>query len=196
MKSPQLLLILFSVALIFQSFKALPQEKEIQNIRKMYYQNLSFDTIRVIADRMVPGVGQQDITIDYVYYSCIYLDCDEDLFSEVPVLRKVVIDRVLNTTIVHNEFLYDKVGVLVFHYRNISSEYYYDETGRECAEERYYLKDRKPIQISIAPCIDTEIFDEILQTDDFDESSLSYLKSIEVKASVHLKSFTGMIEAE
>ncbi len=183
------------IVILLQSFVTIAQENEIQNIRKLYYQNLPFDTIAVYSNKMIPGLGMQNFSLYYVYYDCKYYECEESLISDNPVLRKVVLDKSVNTSVLHAEFLYNQSGTLIFQFQRIGSEDYFYETGRECGEERFYLKAGKPLQVRILPCEESEYFDEIEMNGSFSEGILARINQIIKDGKNHQLSFKQVLNS-
>jgi len=174
------------------------QQNEIRQIRNLYYEELPFDTITVLSDKVIPGLGSQTLSMKYIYLDCQNNDCSEIIGSDVSgvMLRKVMINKGVNTSSLASEYLFNNDGQIAFYYRKIGSEDYFYDTGRECAEERYYLSKEKPVQIKISPCKEYEPFEEELLIAGFPKSHLDYLKTVIKNASLHLKSFASMKEAE
>lgn len=182
------------ICLLVVSHSAQSQQNDVQSIRKLYYQNLQFDTINVISNKMIPGLGLQNMTVSYVYYDCKYLDCEESIHAAKPVLRKMILDRYVNTLKVHTEFLYAKSGEVRFCFKRISSEDYYERTGRECGEERYYFQNGQPILINIIPCQEDEPFDPIELTKDYPTHMLNDIQRILLKSELNYTTFTKLLE--
>jgi len=68
------------------------------------------------------------------------------------VIAKIHIDLEDRTA----EYLYNEYGQLIFCYLRISSPKYYEDTGRECGQERYYFHQQELIRLKIDPCPPTE----------------------------------------
>jgi len=172
------------------------QDQDIQKIRKIYYQKLSFDTIVVSAEKMVPGLGEQSSKTSYIYYNCKEVDCEDSITSDQPTLRKVIFDQSVNTSVTHTEFLYNQTGELIFLYKKVSSEDYFYETGRECAEERFYLKSKALIFVKISPCREYDSFDEVELIKNYPDDIFNQLNSKLIQSKTYSEIFTLLLSTE
>ena len=123
------------------------------------------------------------------------MDCEVDGLN-VALLRKVTRNKSVNTSSTRSEFLFNDNSEVVFYYRFISSEDYFYESGRECAEERYYISAGSAILVRITSCSDYEFFDPIEYTQGFPETITRQLNHISSASKRHLDTFNNLIQSD
>ncbi|MCZ6900215.1 MAG: hypothetical protein O7F74_08255, partial [Bacteroidetes bacterium] len=114
----------------------------INGIRDTYNQKAPFQFFSVDLSRTIGGRGEKESTLNFEFLDCHSLDCSEYGLDEIVrgmVLRKAIAKSYIDLDQMYTEYLFNNKEELIFIYSKIGSPRYYEQTGRECAEERYYF---------------------------------------------------------
>jgi len=173
----------------------------INSIRDTYNQKAPFQSYSMDLSRTIGGRGEKESTLNFEFLDCHSMDCSEYGLDEIVgglVLRKVITKSYIDLDQMYAEYLFNYKEELIFNYSKISSPSYYEQTGRECAEERYYYYRGSLIRILIKPCsVDQgEYFEPVSKDREFTPEEIKLAETLRLKGTKYKSLFDQLVVAE